>query len=991
MRTALRIFRRDLKRILRNPIAVIVTLGVCIIPSLYAWFNIAANWDPYKNTSGVSVAVVSNDEGADLGGDLGYVNAGDMVLEKLAENDQLNWVITDEDDALDGVSSGRYYAAIVIPKGFTSDLASVLTGELSQPDIDYYVNEKVNPIAPKVTDTGASTIETQINETFVKTVTGVVVDKLKGASGSILGEANTTTDNVVTRIHDVEGSLDDLSGTIDDTNATIESARASIADAETTLAELEAEVDKANGSLADATGILYTARQDSASLSSSVTSSLAKATTLITGVSGDANAAIGRISGKVGEVQGTVDGALATAQGIVDENERIVTDLQALEPLIPDERKTEFEALVATLQAQVDEQQATVDRLETASSDISNTADAVSGVSTSVNDAISSGAQNVTDLQSSFSTTTLPQLYSALDSFSDASGDLKSVLASLSPTLKETEGVLSQLDDTLEQAESDTSLTKESISTIKDSLDQVATDLSAIQSSEAMEKISSFLGVDTDGIASFMATPVELDDEAVYPVANYGSGVAPFYTDLALWVGGFVLVAIYKIEVDDEGIGEFKPWQSYFGRWMLFMLLGTFQAIICCVGDLVMGIQCLDPKAFVFAGVVESFVYVNIIYAFSIAFKHVGKALCVLLVILQIPGSSGTYPIEMMPSFFQAIHPWLPFTYGINAMREAIAGYYGNYYPHNLLVLLLFVIPALLIGVGWRRHLLNINALFDKKLAQTDLMICEKNGITVEHYKISSIIRSLLHNDTYRGEITARAAQFELIYPKVIRWGFIALLALPIGLTVVMFMSSSKSLWFIIWIICLVALCAMLIITEYLHESMRRQAEFAGLSQEEMYEALGEDLDKEYNSTPLQRLRKRVVVARSNVQTVLSKPRKAEDAAGDAAHDDALTSVISRIRGDAPDEEVEVPQIPRATTPPVSLDHDVTTGLFPVPVMSQSEEDDSRRGTSAKHKKDKSPKQDKGHKHASSKKSDKKKGDKKGTKKHGSKGKGDRR
>ena len=345
----------------------------------------------------------------------------------------------------------------------------------------------------------------------------------------------------------------------------------------------------------------------------------------------------------------------------------------------------------------------------------------------------------------------------------------------------------------------------------------------------------------------------------------------------------------------------------------------------------------------------------------------------------------------MMPSFFQAIHPWLPFTYGINAMREAIAGYYGNYYPHNLLMLLLFVIPALLIGVGWRRHLLNINALFDKKLAQTDLMICEKNGITVEHYKISSIIRSLLHNDTYRGEITARAAQFELIYPKVIRWGFIALLALPIGLTVVMFMSSSKSLWFIIWIICLVALCAMLIITEYLHESMRRQAEFAGLSQEEMYEALGEDLDKEYNSTPLQRLRKRVVVARSNVQTVLSKPRKAEDAAGDAAHDDALTSVISRIRGDAPDEEVEVPQIPRATTPPVSLDHDVTTGLFPVPVMSQSEEDDSRRGTSAKHKKDKSPKQDKGHKHASSKKSDKKKGDKKGTKKHGSKGKGDRR
>jgi len=307
------------------------------------------------------------------------------------------------------------------------------------------------------------------------------------------------------------------------------------------------------------------------------------------------------------------------------------------------------------------------------------------------------------------------------------------------------------------------------------------------------------------------------------------------------------------------------------------MLLGILQALICCVGDLVLGIQCLDPRAFVFAGIVESFVYVNIIYAFSIAFKHIGKALCVLLVILQIPGSSGTYPIEMMPSFFQAIHPWLPFTYGINAMREAIAGYYGDYYVHNLLMLLLFVVPALLIGVGWRRHLLNINVLFDKRLAQTDLMICEKNGIVVEHYKISSVIRSLLHDDTYRDEITARAAHFEHIYPKIIRWGFIALLALPIGLTAVMFTASNKSLWFVIWIVCLVALCAMLIIIEYLHESMRRQAEFAGLSQDEMYQVLGEKLDKEYYDTPLRRLRQRMGSVQSDVHAALAKTSQPED------------------------------------------------------------------------------------------------------------------
>jgi len=877
VRTALRIFWRDLRRILRNPIAVVVTIGVCIIPSLYAWFNIAANWNPYANTSGMSVAVVSNDQGADLGGDLGYVNAGDMVLDRLADNDQLRWVVTNQDDALDGVDSGTYYAAIVIPDDFTSDLGSVLTGTLSQPDIDYYVNEKINPIAPKVTDTGASTIETQINETFVKTVTGVIVDKLKGASGVAVGDASSTTTNVVTRIHDVESSLDDLSADIDGANATIESARTSIAGAEDTLEQLEGEVAKANDSLADATDILFTARRDSISLSSDISSSLASATTLITGVSADANAAIGRIAGRVGEVQGTVNGALETAQGIVDENNRLVSDLRTLGPYIPDERKDEFEAVIATLQGQVEKEQETIDALTTASSDVSNTANTVSGVSSSVNDAISTGAKSVTTLQSGFSTTTLPQLYAALDSFSDASGNLKSVLAGLSPTLTETEAVLEQLGGTLSQAEGATSLTKDSLAGIEETLDQTATDISAIQSSAVMKKVSDLLDLDSDGIASFMANPVTLEDVAIYPVDNYGSGVAPFYTDLALWVGGFVLVAIYKVEVDDEGIGEFEPWQSYFGRWLLFMLLGILQALICCVGDLVLGIQCLDPSGFVFAGIVESFVYVNIIYAFSIAFKHIGKALCVLLVILQIPGSSGTYPIEMMPSFFQAIHPWLPFTYGINAMREAIAGYYGDYYVHNLLMLLLFVVPALLIGVGWRRHLLNINVLFDKRLAQTDLMICEKNGIVVEHYKISSVIRSLLHDDTYRDEITARAAHFEHIYPKIIRWGFIALLALPIGLTAVMFTASNKSLWFVIWIVCLVALCAMLIIIEYLHESMRRQAEFAGLSQDEMYQVLGEKLDKEYYDTPLRRLRQRMGSVQSDVHAALAKTSQPED------------------------------------------------------------------------------------------------------------------
>ncbi len=158
--------------------------------------------------------------------------------------------------------------------------------------------------------------------------------------------------------------------------------------------------------------------------------------------------------------------------------------------------------------------------------------------------------------------------------------------------------------------------------------------------------------------------------------------------------------------------------------------MGLIQSLIICVGDLLLlGVQCKSPAAFIFAGLFTSFVYVNIIYALSITFKHIGKAVSVILVIIQIPGSAGTYPIEMTPAFFQKLHPLLPFTYGINAMREAVAGIYGFHYAENLLCLAVYVPIALLIGVVVRPWLLNLNHMFDQKLGETELMICEEEGL----------------------------------------------------------------------------------------------------------------------------------------------------------------------------------------------------------------------------------------------------------------------
>lgn len=979
------IFWRDLKRILRNPVAVIVTLGVCVIPSLYAWFNIMANWDPYENTQDVRVAVVNLDEGADAGGDLGFINAGDMVVEELGKNTQLKWVFLDEDTALEEVRSGRSYAAIVIPADFTRDLTSVLTGNLVSPDLTYYVNEKVNPIAPKVTDTGASTVETQINETFVSTVSNVVVGKLQDLIVSAKGDADNATTSIVGRVRGVKGTVDDLSTSMSGAQDTVAAARQTIEDAESTLDELDRISTNASGSLADATGVLFTSRDDATSLATSVAGAVTDGSTRLSSISGTTNQAIGRISGKIGQAQGTAEGALATAQSLVNQNRQLVQDLQSLSASLPDGVRPAFDASVARISAQVDKEQATVDDLSRATSDIGATNDAVAGLSSSVNDAIQTGTTSLSGVNSSFNQDTLPELYGALDNFSGAAQSLSGSLGGLSPTIAQTKAVLEQLDDTLEQTSTALSVTADSLNEMSSTLDNVATDLSAIQSSEAMNRVNELLGLDANGIASFMSSPVELDEEAVFPVANYGSGVAPFYTNLALWVGGFVLIAIYKAEVDDEGIeGGFAPWQGYFGRLLLFLLLGVLQGVICTVGDLVIGIQCLDPKAFVLAGVVESFVYVNIIFAFAVAFKHIGKALCVLLVILQIPGSSGTYPIEMMPGFFRALNPWLPFTYGIRAMRETIAGYYGNYFGQNVFMLLLFVIPALLIGVGWRRHLLNINSLFDKKLAESDLMICERDGIEVEHYRLSSLIKALMHNDEYRAQIVQRAARFNAAYPRLIRVGFVLLLALPLALSVVMFSVSNKLPWFIVWIVCLVLLCTALIIIEYFHESLNRKSAMVDLSKDEMYQLLGDQLDREYFSSPIERLRQRMSNVVAGAQAKIAPDAKPGTGANGAssATGSQTTLVLRRLVNEhAPEPGVEVPTITRGgiVTVPAAAEEAEPASADDAPTSDTTSEEPQVEKDHHGHKKHDKHKADKDKKHKKDKKKDRKH-------KHGKKG-----
>ena len=858
MKKALEIFRRDIRRILVNPVAVVIMIGVAIIPSLYAWFNILANWDPYENTSDIKIAVVDEDQGTQID-DLGETNAGEMIVERLKDNDQLGWTFVDRQEALDGVREGRYYAAFVIPSDFTSSLADVLDGDTEKAHIAYYVNEKVNAIAPKVTDTGATTLENQVSDEFVNVCGKTISEKLKAGAGDAAQGIDTATATVASDLKSAEKDVRSLAGAMDDLDKTVADARSSVAAARKTLAGLSGKTDSLAKTLSDSLDSLATTRKDTQSLATEISSALGSGARTIAGISSKANYDVGNAAGDIGWAQGKLDAAIAqlraantTVQGQIktlSDARDSLANLQisnASASQLRDRVVAKLDTTIATLQSLADDQLAKIEELQSLSNQIKDGVSSVKNLSETVNNAIQGSVDSLGELQDGFVSETMPQMSSALDSFADVGGQIVGTANSLAPMLSQADGSLAQLDDVLASSATSIEDAADKLTRAADKIGSLATDVSAVQSATTFAGLKDLLDVEPTKVGEFMGSPVEMVDKNIYPVANYGSGVTPFYTNLALWVGGFVLVAIYKLEVDDECIGEFKPWQGYVGRWLLLNLIGAAQALICCVGDLALGIQCVSPVAFVFAGLLESFVYVSFIYAMAIAFKHIGKALAVVLVVLQIPGAAGLYPIEMMPGFFRALHPLLPFTYGIAAMREAIAGFYGSNYATNIAVLLVYLIPAALIGLGARRHLLNINALFDRKLGETDLMITENVGMDEARFKLSTIIKALADAPEYKRTFTERAAAFELAYPVLVRRGFMALVWVPLVLLALLFFLPMKMLMLVLWIVSLVAICTFLIVVEYLHSRVADKTRMADMSRKELYELLGKGVREEY-------------------------------------------------------------------------------------------------------------------------------------------------
>ena len=823
----LQIFVRDLKRLVVNPVACIILAGVCILPALYAWYTIETMWDPYANTGSIKVAVVNEDKGADSSS-TGKINIGQEVVDELHDDHQLDWQFVSKDKAMDGVYSSEYYAALIFPENFSEDFISVFSGNFTQPKIEYYVNEKLSGSGTKVTDSAASRIETTIDESFVSQVSDKVVEIAQRTGGAVHDKSEQSTSLLSHSVEEARNAIgqnramvNDLTPTIDSSIRSVDSSNDLLKKLVASLPALDTRLDSASTSLEN---IRKTLNDYSATLSAKVTESALA----LTQAAVDINLASAQIAGDIQTAKANVDTTLAEARELVSYNNQLLESLRNS----PVASTDQVQKAISDIEAQNASLSSTITSLEQLANQLDNNAQAVKNATDTVANVAKTSADNLQKSAKDFQITILPEIDTSLDSLASAIGTLRGATESLRTLFDQESTLLTQLASMLEQSKSICAEVGLSLEALENNLESTYTDLRSLQNSASFKELTTLLGMNPDDVASFMSSPVKLDTGTLYPVNPYGSGIAPFFSNLALWVCGFILMAIVRLRVDPVGLPRFSATQAYFGRWLFYVSIGIIQSLIICIGDLVLGIQCENPAAFIGAGVLAGFVYVNLLYALAYSMRHIGKALAVVLLVLQIPGSSGMFPVEMMPEFYQVLNPLLPFTYSIDAMREAIGGMYGAHYLIDMLILGGCFIPVgLFIGLIGVHFGYNVNTLFDAKLSQTELFASESVPKGAQWFRLRPVLLALMQTKQYREKIIARAMRFDARYPLLMKIGWIALFAMPILMlaTLILFEGSpNEKLILLSWFILGTLIVAgYQIIILFLHADIQYQFKLA--------------------------------------------------------------------------------------------------------------------------------------------------------------------
>lgn len=827
MRMTFRILRRDLLRIARVPTVWIVIFGLTFLSPLYAWFNIIGFWDPYGNTDSIRVAVVNEDEGVSSTA-LGTIHLGRDVVNDLKANNDLGWTFMGRTKAMSQVRSGDSYAAIVIPKDFSRRIAGVVTGGSKRPSLKYYVNEKANGIASRITDTGASTVDRQVNSAFVAAVSAATAKVVNGSVDSLSSGVHSTSGTVVADVRKVQKNIATLESVIDDLDGILANVPVQTTRARQTIATAQSAGTEAASSLDSTAALISTTQSSLASGTASASTSLDTASSLLSQTSSRTNLTIASLAAQLTDANGTVGSAIDKAQQVNDTTGDVIDALKDLD-------LSGTTAITDKLSQRNDSLSTIISDLGTLNSSMGSSITSTATSSDAVNNATQSGLTTADKARSSLATGAIPQLNSGLTTLSKTASTLSGQLTGQSSLLSQTGLVLDQLDSTASSTRSALASTRSGLKKADSTLDTLAIDLTALGNSTALKDLLGSDGkLDVSKIAAFMLSPTVLSTKALYPVGTYGSGMSPLFTNISLWVGAFVLMVIVRLEADGKDLDdEPTPGERYWGRWLFLAIIAVGQALATTIGDLVIGVQTASAGMFVLTGVITSLVYLSITYALSTTFMHVGKGLCVALIMLQIPGASGIYPIEMMPRFFRVLYPFFPFTYSISALRETIGGFYGLHWLTDIAKLLVFAVLAFLLGLVVRPHLASVNKLFAREIREGDMILGEAVQLPGGEYRLSQAIQALSDRTEYRTAIERRAAAFAGRYPRLKRGALVTGIVVPAVLVIVFSLTTgTKLLSLAAWFVWILLIIGFLMAIELMKDSLDRQVRLGNLSDE---------------------------------------------------------------------------------------------------------------------------------------------------------------
>ncbi|MBM7608575.1 putative membrane protein [Lysinibacillus composti] len=695
MKTSWKIYLFDIKQITTNWVAAILIGGLILLPSLYAWLNIKASWNPYGQTDQIPIGIVNEDQGAVVQNE--ELHVGDQIVSSLKENKSMNWQFVEYKVAMKNLEYGDYFAVIIIPKDFSKKLGTVLNDEPQKAEIEYYVNEKINAIAPKITEKGASIIVQKISSQFISLVNGIIFSIFNDL-GIKLEENLPAIERLEEYLFTLEKELPEIYQIV---NQTIDDA------------------DRAEGLIQDAQQMIPRVEEDSTKglqMIDETSEFLERIEQRVNNITPTINQDIDQLKTRLSELNEVLDNFDTNFSNGTQETDRIDSTVIDLFQLV-DNITNNIQLLQQSTNINQNEDNTDnviLNDVLMKLSDIKNALQNITEQSTQLDSIINNRQPELNEkiamLQENRKEAN-EQIEKFLNSFTELQPVLKNKVTEVKNTLASAKSILTQVQQTIPEVSkmlnrTETNLLKgrEVLATlssdypiIRDKIIGLTNQIRFIQKDTDLSEIIKLLQNNPIAEEQFFKEPVLLNEHKMFPIANYGTGMTPFYTVLATWVGGLLLISLLSTEVHPNE--NYSRRQIYFGRMFTFITIGILQAVIVSLGNIwLLKVDIIEPFWFILFCILCSCVFIIIVYTLVSVFGNVGKALSIVLLVLQIAGSGGTYPAVLLPTFFQLINPFLPFTYAIDLLREATAGRVLGRVYHDILFILVFGVIALMIG-----------------------------------------------------------------------------------------------------------------------------------------------------------------------------------------------------------------------------------------------------------------------------------------------------